>query len=100
MFLDIDLGIYFFVISFNIMSVSVCVSIGLNFKVINEVIGIIKVYFICVGNGFFFSEDIIFMGDYLRIKGVEFGMIIKCLRCCGWLDLVVLKYVFVLNGCM
>lgn len=96
--LDIDYGIYLYVISFNIIVGGVFVGVGVGVDVIDYVLGIVKVYVICVGGGLFLIELDDEIGQGICDCGVEYGVLIGCLCCCGWMDIVVFKCVVVING--
>lgn len=96
--LDIDFGFYLFVIFLNIVCVGVCIGLGVVLNKIGDVYGIFKVYCICVGLGLFLIELFDKIGDQICIFGYEFGLVIGCKCCCGWVDLVVLKYFIMVNG--
>lgn len=87
--LDIDYGIYLFVISLNIIVGGVVIGFGFGLCYLDYVLGIIKVYCICVGSGLFMIELFDEMGVEIVCKGNEFGFVIGCLCCCGWFDVVV-----------
>jgi adenylosuccinate synthase len=65
---------------------------------IGEVIGIVKGYCTRVGSGPFPTELFDEAGQKLRDIGREYGSTTGRPRRCGWLDLVALKYVVMLNG--
>lgn len=96
--LDIDFGSYPFVTSSNTVSAGACIGLGIAPSTIGEVHGIFKAYCTRVGSGPFptelFDED----GDEIRKVGNEFGATTGRPRRCGWMDLVALKYVVMLNG--
>lgn len=95
---DVDFGFYFFVIFLNIICVGVCIGLGIGFNKIGNVYGIMKVYCICVGVGFFFIELFDEIGKKICDLGYEYGVVIGCECCCGWIDFVVLKYFIMVNG--
>lgn len=88
--MDIDYGIYLYVMFLNIIVGGVVVGFGFGFCYLGYIFGIVKVYCICVGAGLFLIELFDEVGDYLGIKGYEFGVIIGCKCCCGWFDVVVM----------
>lgn len=96
--LDIDYGIYLFVILSNLIVGNVIVGIGVGFIFVLKVIGVCKVYILCVGDGLFFIELFDEDGYYIREVGCEYGIIIGCLCCVGWFDLVVLCYFCCVSG--
>lgn len=44
-------------------------------------------YCIWVGFGLFFIELYDEIGEWFWVEGGEFGVIIGCFWCCGWIDL-------------
>ena len=96
--LDIDFGSYPFVTSSNTTIGGACTGMGIAPQSIGNVIGIVKAYCTRVGSGPFPSELHDKAGQQLRDKGAEYGSTTGRPRRCGWLDLVALKYVVMLNG--
>jgi len=96
--LDIDFGSYPFVTSSNTVSAGACIGLGIAPSKISEVHGIFKAYCTRVGSGPFPTELFDADGDKLRNVGHEFGATTGRPRRCGWMDLVALKYVVMLNG--
>lgn len=97
MLLDIDYGIYLYVIFFNIIVGGVVIGFGLGLCYVDYVLGIFKVYFICVGVGLFLIELFDEIGEFFCKQGNEFGVIMGCCCCIGWLDIVVVCCVVQLN---
>lgn len=95
--MDFDYGIYFFVTSFNPMVGGACIGIGVGFLDIDWVIGVIKVYIICVGVGLFLGELVDDVVEYLVEVGDEFGINIGCCCWVGWFDIVMFRYVVWVN---
>ena len=96
--LDIDFGSYPFVTSSNTICAGACIGLGIAPQKIGEVIGIFKAYCTRVGSGPFPTELFDKTGEDLRKYGNEFGSTTGRPRRCGWMDLVALKYVIMLNG--
>ena len=96
--LDIEFGTYPFVTSSNTLAGGVCTGLGLAPKHVGKVFGIFKAYCTRVGSGPFPTELDDETGEYLRIKGHEFGATTGRKRRTGWIDLVALKYTCMLNG--
>lgn len=96
--LDIEFGTYPFVTSSNTLAGGVCTGLGVAPKHIGKVFGIFKAYCTRVGSGPFPTELDNETGEYLRIKGHEFGATTGRKRRTGWIDLVALKYTCMLNG--
>lgn len=96
--LDIDHGTYPFVTASNPTTGGAATGLGLNPTTIQRVIGVVKAYTTRVGNGAFPSELLNETGEYIRKTGHEFGATTGRPRRCGWLDLVALRYSFMING--
>lgn len=96
--LDVDFGSYPFVTSSNTTIGGACTGMGIAPQKFGSVIGIVKAYCTRVGSGPFPSELHNDDGQKLRDKGAEYGSTTGRPRRCGWLDLVALKYVVMLNG--
>lgn len=96
--LDIDLGDYPKVTSSNPNIGGILNGSGLPFQRINKVIGVIKAYASRVGEGPFMTEQTNEIGDLIRKLGHEYGSTTGRPRRCGWLDLVSLKRVTLING--
>ena len=96
--LDIDFGSYPFVTSSNTVCAGACTGLGIAPSKIGEVHGIFKAYCTRVGSGPFPTELFDADGDKIRKVGHEFGATTGRPRRCGWMDLVALKYVVMLNG--
>ncbi len=96
--LDVDFGTYPFVTSSNTVCAGVCTGLGVAPANIGDVYGIFKAYCTRVGSGPFPTELFDETGEELRRIGHEFGAVTGRPRRCGWLDLVALKYVVMLNG--
>ncbi|KAL8845944.1 MAG: hypothetical protein Q9221_008923 [Calogaya cf. arnoldii] len=96
--LDIDHGTYPYVTSSPTGTGGAVSGLGLWFREIKEVIGVVKAYTTRVGAGPFPSEALNDDGDALQRIGHEYGVTTGRRRRCGWLDLVVLKYSCTVNG--
>ncbi len=96
--LDVDHGTYPYVTSSNPISGGACIGAGIGPHKIDQVIGVTKAYVTRVGEGPFPTELICETGEFLRIKGAEFGTTTNRPRRCGWLDLVGLRYAVRVNG--
>jgi adenylosuccinate synthase len=96
--LDVDFGTYPYVTSSHPTSAGALMGSGIPPQELDEVIGVTKAYATRVGVGPFPTEVTGEMGDYLRRVGGEHGATTGRPRRCGWLDLVLLKYVTRLNG--
>jgi len=96
--LDIDFGTYPFVTSSHPTSAGALVGTGIPPTELDRAIGVAKAYTTRVGAGPFPTEDTGEAGEYLRRVGGERGATTGRARRCGWLDLVLLRYVARLNG--
>ncbi|MFN8358914.1 MAG: adenylosuccinate synthase [Candidatus Kapaibacterium sp.] len=96
--LDVDHGTYPFVTSSNPTSGGACTGLGVPPTSIGSIMGVVKAYSTRVGNGPFPTELLDATGEFLRAEGAEFGATTGRPRRCGWLDLVALKYSFMVNG--
>jgi adenylosuccinate synthase len=96
--LDLDFGTYPFVTSSHPTSAGALVGSGLPPTEVTEIIGVAKAYATRVGSGPFPTEDTGERGEFLRRVGGERGASTGRPRRCGWLDLVLLRYVARLNG--
>jgi adenylosuccinate synthase len=96
--LDIDFGSYPFVTSSNTITAGACTGLGVAPSKIGEVHGIFKAYCTRVGSGPFPTELFDATGEEIRKIGHEFGATTGRPRRCGWMDLVALKYVVMING--
>lgn len=96
--LDIDFGTYPFCTSSNTTVGGACTGLGVSPACIDEVIGVTKAYTTRVGNGPLPTEQKNEVGRLLQNRGNEFGATTGRPRRCGWLDLVILKYSFRING--
>ncbi len=96
--LDIDFGTYPFVTSSNTVCAGACTGMGIAPQKIGDVYGIFKAYITRVGSGPFPTELNDQTGEEIRKIGREFGATTGRPRRCGWMDLVALKYVVMLNG--
>jgi adenylosuccinate synthase len=96
--LDIDFGTYPFVTSSNTTIGGASTGLGLNPRIIDRVIGVVKAYTTRVGNGPFPTELLDETGETIRSVGGEFGATTGRPRRCGWFDAVVARYSIDLNG--
>jgi adenylosuccinate synthase len=96
--LDIDFGTYPYVTSSHPTSAGALVGSGIPPQEIDEVVGVAKAYSTRVGAGPFPTEVGGEMGGFLQREGNERGATTGRVRRCGWLDLVLLRYVARLNG--
>jgi adenylosuccinate synthase len=96
--LDIDFGTYPYVTSSHPTSAGALMGSGIPPTEVDEVIGVAKAYSTRVGAGPYPTEDTSERGEFLRRVGGERGATTGRARRCGWLDLVLLRYVARLNG--
>jgi len=96
--LDVDFGTYPYVTSSHPTSAGALVGSGVPPTALDEVVGVAKAYCTRVGAGPFPTEDSGDRGEALRRIGGERGATTGRPRRCGWLDLVLLRYVARLNG--
>jgi adenylosuccinate synthase len=94
--LDIDHGTYPFVTSSSTTLGGALGSLGISYKEVQRVIGVMKAYQTRVGAGPFPTEQKGEVGERLRGTGQniwdEFGTTTRRPRRCGWLDLVSIRY--------
>ncbi|CAI2367501.1 unnamed protein product [Moneuplotes crassus] len=97
--LDIDFGTYPFVTSSNPSIGSICTGLGVPPQAIETTVGVVKAFTTRVGEGYFptYLEDEV--GVHLQKVGKEFGTTTGRPRRCGWLDLNVVQYATLINGC-
>lgn len=97
--LDIDFGTYPFVTSSNPSIGSICTGLGVPPQAIETCIGVVKAYTTRVGEGYFptYLEDE--AGKHMQEVGKEFGTTTGRPRRCGWLDLNIVQYASMINGC-
>ncbi|MBQ6335123.1 MAG: adenylosuccinate synthase [Erysipelotrichaceae bacterium] len=89
---DIDLGIYPYTTSSNTLASYAPIGAGCPFIGVDEIIGIMKAYSTCVGEGPFVSEMSDQEAEVLREKGEEYGAKTGRPRRVGALDLVASRY--------
>lgn len=96
--LDIDHGTYPFVTSSSTIAGGVFAGAGIGPGRVNEVIGITKSYCTRVGEGVFPTEELGKIGEFIRVKGHEYGTTTGRARRCGWFDCVIIKYAGMINN--
>jgi adenylosuccinate synthase len=96
--LDIGYGTYPFVTSSHTIAGGACTGLGIGPTAIERVIGVVKAYCTRVGAGPFPSELSDAVGERLRERGREFGVVTGRPRRCGWFDAVAARYAVRLNG--
>lgn len=95
---DLDWGIYPYVTSSNPTAAFAPSGAGLPAGAVNEVLGIVKAFSSCVGDGPFPCELDEDEADRLRTLGGEFGATTGRPRRVGWFDGVAIRYAAWLNG--
>ncbi len=90
--LDLDHGTFPYVTSSNSSSLGLPSGCGVPAKMVNKYIGVAKVYTTRVGAGPFPTELDNDTGEYIRVKGHEYGTTTGRPRRCGWFDGVVAAY--------
>ncbi|MCS7076671.1 MAG: adenylosuccinate synthase [Bacteroidia bacterium] len=96
--LDVDFGSYPYVTSSNTTAAGACTGLGIPPNTVNEVYGVFKAYCTRVGSGPFPTELDNELGEYIRIKGNEYGSTTGRKRRTGWLDIPALNYAIMLSG--
>ena len=89
---DLDYGIYPYTTSSNALAAYAPVGSGLPSLKLSDVIGVVKAYSTCVGEGPFVCEMFGEEADELREKGFEYGAKTGRARRVGPIDLVATKY--------
>ncbi len=95
---DIDFGIYPYTTSSSTIAAYAPIGSGIPFKKIDYVVGIIKAYSSCVGEGPFTSELFGEQGELLRKAGAEYGAATGRPRRVGGIDLVASRYGCLMQG--
>lgn len=96
--LDIDFGTYPYVTSSNTVAGQASAGSGLGPSSLGYVLGITKAYTTRVGNGPFPTEQMNEIGEFLGVKGHEFGTVTGRKRRCGWFDAVLVRQSIRTNG--
>ena len=89
---DLDYGIYPYTTSSNTTAAYAPIGSGLPSAKVNDVIGVVKAYSTCVGEGPFVAETFGEEADALRSAGFEFGAKTGRPRRVGAIDLVATRY--------
>ncbi len=89
---DLDFGIYPYTTSSNTLAAYAPIGAGLPSLKIDEVVGVVKAYSTCVGEGPFVTEWSGEEADKLREAGAEYGAKTGRARRVGPLDLVATRY--------
>ncbi|WP_375706894.1 adenylosuccinate synthase [Bartonella sp. AA126HLJHH] len=96
--LDNDFGTYPYVTSSNTVSGQACTGSGMGPDAIHYVLGIAKAYTTRVGEGPFPTEQINDIGEFLGVRGHEFGVVTGRKRRCGWFDAVLVRQMVTICG--
>ncbi|MBV8164926.1 MAG: adenylosuccinate synthase [Candidatus Eremiobacteraeota bacterium] len=96
--LDVTFGTYPYVTSSVTIAGGALAGLGFGPTDVDHVIGVVKAYQTRVGGGPFPTELEDSLGEELRKRGAEFGVVTGRPRRCGWLDLVALRYAVQING--
>ena len=96
--LDVDHGIYPFTTSSNTSAGHISTGVGVSFRKINTIIGVVKAYLSRVGESPLPSEITGEKAQILREKGGEYGTTTGRPRRVGWLDLVQIRQAVRVNG--
>ena len=96
--LDVDHGTYPFVTSSNCVAGQAAAGAGVGPGQLHYVLGVAKAYATRVGAGPFPTELEDEIGEYLRVKGNEYGSVTGRPRRCGWFDASALKRAVQLSG--
>ena len=95
---DLDYGIYPYTTSSNTTAAYAPIGAGLPTAKIDDIVGVVKAYSTCVGEGPFVSEMFGEEADKLRKEGFEFGAKTGRPRRVGSIDLVATKYGVAVQG--
>jgi adenylosuccinate synthase len=90
--LDLDHGTFPYVTSSNSSSLGLPSGCGVPAQMVNKYIGVAKAYTTRVGAGPFPTEQDNDTGEYIRVKGHEYGTTTGRPRRCGWFDGVAAAY--------
>ncbi|ABM45189.1 adenylosuccinate synthetase [Bartonella bacilliformis str. Heidi Mejia] len=89
--LDNDFGTYPYVTSSNTVSGQAFIGSGMGPGSVHYVLGIAKAYTTRVGEGPFPTEQVNDVGEFLGMRGNEFGVVTGRKRRCGWFDAVLVR---------
>ena len=96
---DIDFGIYPYTSASSTLAAYAPLGAGIPFAALDQVIGIMKAYSSCVGEGPFTCELFGEEGDKLREAGAEYGAATGRPRRVGGFDVVASRYGTKMQGC-
>ena len=96
---DVDFGIYPYTSASSTLAAYATLGAGIPFAALDQVIGIMKAYSSCVGEGPFTCELFGEEGDKLREAGAEYGAATGRPRRVGGFDVVASRYGTRMQGC-
>jgi adenylosuccinate synthase len=96
--LDIDHGTYPYVTSSNCIAGQASAGVGVGPQQLQYVLGVAKAYATRVGSGPFPTELDDEVGEFLRVRGNEYGSVTGRPRRCGWFDAASLRRAVEING--
>jgi adenylosuccinate synthase len=96
--LDVDHGTYPFVTSSNCVAGQASAGVGVGPQQLHYVLGVAKAYATRVGSGPFPTELDDEVGEFLRVRGNEYGSVTGRPRRCGWFDAASLRRAVEING--
>ena len=96
---DVDFGIYPYTSASSTLAAYAPLGAGIPFAALDQVIGIMKAYSSCVGEGPFTCELFGEEGDKLREAGAEYGAATGRPRRVGGFDVVASRYGTKMQGC-
>ena len=96
---DVDFGIYPYTSASSTLAAYATLGAGIPFAQLDQVIGIMKAYSSCVGEGPFTCELFGEEGDKLREAGAEYGAATGRPRRVGGFDVVASRYGTKMQGC-
>jgi adenylosuccinate synthase len=96
--LDIDHGTYPYVTSSNSSACGLAAGTGVPASYVNNYLGIIKAYTTRVGAGPFPTELKNEIGEFIRVRGKEYGTTTGRPRRTGWFDAVAVRYSIMIGG--
>jgi adenylosuccinate synthase len=96
--LDIDHGTYPYVTSSNCVAGQASAGVGVGPQQLQYVLGVAKAYATRVGSGPFPTELDDEVGEFLRVRGNEYGSVTGRPRRCGWFDAASLRRAVEING--
>jgi adenylosuccinate synthase len=96
--LDVDFGTYPYVTSTSTIVGGACAGLGISPLRVDRVIGVCKAYSTRVGEGPMPTELTDEIGDRIRERAHEYGVVTRRPRRCGWFDAVVCRFSTRING--